>query len=148
MALDSLKQHSVGGIVAAASVGFVVTQLDVTIVNVALPAIGQNLDAGIAQLQWVVDAYSLVFAVLLLSAGVIGVRFGSRRAYLVGFWLFALASLACGLAPKDVAGGGRARACRVRPGRARRALRGGRRRALPGLRFAGSDRHEFCQRRL
>src|SRR5579863_539746 len=93
------KKPSIAGVVAAASFGFVVVQLDVTIVNVALPAIGKSFDVGVAGLQWVVDAYSLVFAVLLLSAGVIGDRFGSRRAYIAGFWLFGLASLACGLAP-------------------------------------------------
>lgn len=93
----SFKGHSVTSIVAAASFGFVVVQLDVTIVNVALPAISQSLGAGMAELQWVVDAYSLVFAVLLLSAGVIGDRFGSRVTYLTGFWIFALASIACGL---------------------------------------------------
>ena len=91
--------HTIGGIVTAASFGFVVVQLDVTIVNVALPAIGRDFNVGVAELQWVVDAYSLVFAALLLSAGVLGDRFGSRRAYLAGFWLFAFASLACGLAP-------------------------------------------------
>ena len=91
--------HTIGGIVTAASFGFVVVQLDVTIVNVALPAIGRDFNVGVAELQWVVDAYSLVFAALLLSAGVLGDRLGSRRAYLAGFWLFAFASLACGLAP-------------------------------------------------
>ena len=89
----------IAAIVTAASFGFVVVQLDVTIVNVALPAIGKSLNAGIAELQWVVDAYALVFAVLLLSAGVIGDRLGSRRAYPAGFWIFAAASAACGLAP-------------------------------------------------
>ncbi len=89
----------IAAVVTAASFGFVVVQLDVTIVNVALPAIATSLKAGIAELQWVVDAYALVFAVLLLSAGVIGDRLGSKRAYLAGFWLFAAASLACGLAP-------------------------------------------------
>jgi MFS transporter, DHA2 family, methylenomycin A resistance protein len=93
----SFKDHSVASVVTAASFGFVVVQLDVTIVNVALPAIANSLGAGIAELQWVVDAYSLVFAVLLLTAGVVGDRFGSRRAYLAGFWVFALASLGCGL---------------------------------------------------
>jgi DHA2 family methylenomycin A resistance protein-like MFS transporter len=93
----SFKNHSVTSIVTAASFGFVVVQLDVTIVNVALPAIAKSLGAGIAELQWVVDAYSLVFAVLLLTAGVIGDRFGSRRVYLAGFWVFGLASLGCGL---------------------------------------------------
>ena len=86
-------------VIAAASFGFVVVQLDVTIVNVALPSIARSLGAGIAGLQWVVDAYTLSFAVLLLSAGVLGDLFGTRRAYLAGFGVFALASLACGLAP-------------------------------------------------
>jgi DHA2 family methylenomycin A resistance protein-like MFS transporter len=86
-------------IIAATSFGFVVTQLDVTIVNVALPRIASDLSVQVAGLQWVVDAYTLTFAVLMLSAGVLGDRFGSRRAYLVGLVGFAAASLACGLAP-------------------------------------------------
>src|SRR5215813_5951670 len=69
----------------ATSFGFVVVQLDVTIVNVALPQIGSRLQAAVAGLQWVVDAYTLSFAALLISAGVIGDRFGSRRVYLAGF---------------------------------------------------------------
>ena len=88
-----------GWIVAAASFGFVVVQLDVTIVNVALPSMATALGARVAGLQWVVDAYTLSFAVLLLSAGVLGDLFGTRRAYLAGFGVFAMASLACGLAP-------------------------------------------------
>lgn len=83
----------------ATSFGFVVVQLDVTIVNVALPQIGSALHAGVAGLQWVVDAYTLSFAALLISAGVIGDRFGSRRAFLFGFMLFTAASVICGLAP-------------------------------------------------
>jgi DHA2 family methylenomycin A resistance protein-like MFS transporter len=82
----------------AASFGFFIVQLDVTIVNVALPELSRALGTGVAGLQWVVDAYALAFAVLLLSAGALGDRFGARRAYLVGFALFAAASLACGLA--------------------------------------------------
>jgi len=96
---NAATHKPVAAIVTAASFGFVVVQLDVTIVNVALPAIAADLKAGIAPLQWVVDAYALAFAVLLLSAGVIGDRLGSRLAYLAGFWIFAAASLACGLAP-------------------------------------------------
>jgi len=83
---------------AATSFGFVVVQLDVTIVNVALPRIGADLHTGVAGLQWIVDAYTLAFAVLLLSAGILGDRFGSKRAYLAGFGLFFLSSLACGVA--------------------------------------------------
>ena len=86
-------------IVAATSFGFVVTQLDVTIVNIALPRMASDLSVQVAGLQWVVDAYTLPFAVLMLSAGVLGDRFGSRRAYLAGLAIFAAASLACGLAP-------------------------------------------------
>ncbi|MBZ5643380.1 MAG: MFS transporter [Acidobacteriia bacterium] len=86
-------------IIAATSFGFVVTQLDVTIVNVALSRIAAGLSVHVAGLQWVVDAYTLPFAVLMLSAGVLGDRFGSRRAYLAGLAIFAAASLACGLAP-------------------------------------------------
>jgi MFS transporter, DHA2 family, methylenomycin A resistance protein len=82
----------------ATSFAFVVVQLDVTIVNVALPQIGASLHSGVTGLQWVVDAYTLSFAVLLIVAGVLGDRFGSRRAYLAGFFVFTVASLACGLA--------------------------------------------------
>ncbi len=86
-------------IIAATCFGFVVTQLDVTIVNVALAHISSDLSVQVDGLQWVVDAYTLPFAVLMLSAGVLGDRFGSRRAYLIGLTIFGTASLACGLAP-------------------------------------------------
>nr|WP_120344874.1 MFS transporter [Paraburkholderia fungorum] len=89
---------ALGRILATVSVGFVVTQLDVTIVNIALPKIGADLHANVAGLQWVVDAYTLAFAVLMLSAGALGDRLGIRRMYAAGIVLFALASLACGLA--------------------------------------------------
>ena len=87
-----------GRVLATVSIGFVVTQLDVTIVNIALPKIGADLHADVAGLQWVVDAYTLAFAVLMLSAGALGDRLGTRRTYAAGIVLFALASLACGLA--------------------------------------------------
>lgn len=86
-------------ILLATSFAFIIVQLDVTIVNVALPRIGAELGATLAALQWVVDAYTLGFAVLLLAAGAMGDRFGARRVFLAGFALFAAASLACGLAP-------------------------------------------------
>jgi len=84
---------------AAMSLGFVVVQLDVTIVNVALPHIGSALGAGVAGLQWVVNAYTLVFAAAILTAGALGDRFGAKRCFLVGFLVFTLASLGCGFAP-------------------------------------------------
>lgn len=91
-------------IVIAASFGFLVTQLDVTIVNVALDAIGTAFDAPMAQLQWVVDAYVLALAAMLLSAGALGDRIGPRRVFVAGLVLFAAASAACGLArgPTDL----------------------------------------------
>ncbi|VWB44349.1 MFS transporter [Burkholderia lata] len=85
-------------VVATVSTGFVVTQLDVTIVNIALAHLAGDLRLPVAGLQWVVDAYTLAFAVLMLSGGALGDRFGARRLYIAGLMLFALASLACGAA--------------------------------------------------
>jgi MFS transporter, DHA2 family, methylenomycin A resistance protein len=90
---------SPGWVIAASSFAFAVIQLDVTIVNVALPRISEDLGASLAQLQWVVDAYTLGFAALLLSAGVVVDRLGAKRVFSAGFVGFALTSLACGLAP-------------------------------------------------
>jgi MFS transporter, DHA2 family, methylenomycin A resistance protein len=90
---------SAGWVIAASSFAFAVIQLDVTIVNVALPRIAEDLGASLAELQWVVDAYTLGFAALLLSAGVVVDRLGAKRVFSAGFAGFALASLACGLAP-------------------------------------------------
>lgn len=90
-------------ITVAASFGFFVTQLDVTIVNVALDAIGKAFDAPTAQLQWVVDAYILALAAMLLSAGAIGDRIGPRRAFVAGLVLFGLTSAACGFAGSPLA---------------------------------------------
>ena len=91
--------HSVAWIIAASSFAFAVIQLDVTIVNVALSRISEDLRATVTELQWVVDAYTLGFAALLLSAGVVGDRLGSKRVFVGGLVGFAVASLACGLAP-------------------------------------------------
>ncbi len=86
-------------VVLATSMAFVVGQLDVTIVNVALPAMAHTLGTGIDGLQWVVDAYTVAFAAFMLSAGALGDRFGARRAFQWGMAIFALASMACALAP-------------------------------------------------
>ena len=87
----------------ATSFAFIIVQLDVTIVNVVLPRIGMELQAGVSALQWVVDAYTLAFAAFLLSAGTIGDRLGARQVFLCGFGLFACASAACALAPTAAA---------------------------------------------
>ncbi|MFC9460577.1 MFS transporter [Streptomyces sp. NPDC056983] len=84
---------------AAAVLGFFVITLDATIVNVALPSMRDALGGGITGLQWVVDAYTLMFAALLLSAGALSDRIGARRAFAGGLSLFVIASVACGLAP-------------------------------------------------
>ncbi|WP_230414539.1 MFS transporter [Collimonas silvisoli] len=98
-ALTPAARPALGWTIAASSFAFVIVQLDITIVNVALPQIGADLNARVSALQWVVDAYTLGFAVFLLSAGALGDKFGSKRLFLAGFLLFALASIACGLAP-------------------------------------------------
>ena len=66
--------------------------------NTALPTIQRDLDASASDLQWIVDAYAIVFAGLLLSAGAIGDRFGRRRALLAGLAVFGLGTLVGGLA--------------------------------------------------
>jgi EmrB/QacA subfamily drug resistance transporter len=72
--------------------------LDITIVNVALPSIQSDLDASLSSLQWVVDAYALTLASFLLVFGSLGDRLGRRRIFAIGFGVFTLASLLCGLA--------------------------------------------------
>jgi EmrB/QacA subfamily drug resistance transporter len=67
-------------------------------VNVALPTIRNDLGAGFSQLQWVVDAYALAFASLLLTGGVLGDRYGRKKIFLAGLTVFTVFSLACGLA--------------------------------------------------
>jgi MFS transporter, DHA2 family, methylenomycin A resistance protein len=94
-----LPARTVAWIIAASSFAFAVIQLDVTIVNVALFRISAEFGATMADLQWVIDAYTLGFAALLLSAGVVVDRLGSKQVFVTGFVGFAAASLACGLAP-------------------------------------------------
>jgi DHA2 family methylenomycin A resistance protein-like MFS transporter len=98
-----LAQAPSRAVLLATSFAFIIVQLDVTIVNVALPQIGKQLGADVGALQWVVDAYTLGFAVLLLAAGAMGDRFGPRRVFLSGFACFAAASIACALAPTALA---------------------------------------------
>jgi DHA2 family methylenomycin A resistance protein-like MFS transporter len=79
--------------------GFFVIQLDVTIVNVALPSIQQEIGGTVAGLQWVVDAYTLALAALMLTAGSTADRLGARRVYLIGLVAFGIGSAACAAAP-------------------------------------------------
>jgi DHA2 family methylenomycin A resistance protein-like MFS transporter len=84
---------------AAMSLGYGVVQLDVTIVNTALNSIGGSLGGGIAELQWVVSAYTIAFAVFILTAGALGDRIGAKRIFMAGFAIFTAASVGCALAP-------------------------------------------------
>ncbi len=84
---------------AATVLGAALTFIDATVVNLALPRIGEELGAGSQALTWVVNAYSLSLAGLVLVGGALGDTFGQRRVFLLGITLFAVASLACGLAP-------------------------------------------------
>src|SRR5204862_7905048 len=81
--------------ILASSMAFI----DGTVVNVALPALQANLNATIVDVQWVIEAYSLLLAALLLVGGSLGDHYGRRRVFLIGVALFALASAWCGLAP-------------------------------------------------
>src|SRR5215470_3860022 len=73
--------------------------LDASIVTLALPRIQADLHTGLSDLQWTIDAYTLPFAALMLTAGTLGDRFGRKRLFLAGLVLFVLGSLLCGLAP-------------------------------------------------
>ncbi|OLT05633.1 hypothetical protein BJF90_00955 [Pseudonocardia sp. CNS-004] len=83
----------------AVCVGGALTALDLTIVNVALPQLAGNLGTGLSGLQWVVNAYTLAFASLILTAGALSDRLGDRPVFGSGVALFTIASAGCGLAP-------------------------------------------------
>jgi EmrB/QacA subfamily drug resistance transporter len=87
---------------AVLSLSLVVISLDNTILNVALPSIAEDLRASASQLQWIVDAYMLVFAGLLLTAGALGDRFGRRRALTTGLVVFGAGSLLAALSTDGV----------------------------------------------
>src|SRR4051794_35379226 len=83
----------------AVSVATFMLLLDITVVNVALPSIREDLDASFTDLQWVVDAYALTLAALVLTAGSLADRLGRRRVFAIGLAIFTAASLLCALAP-------------------------------------------------
>jgi EmrB/QacA subfamily drug resistance transporter len=85
-------------VVFATVLGSALTFIDATVVNIALPAIGEDLNADTSGLTWVVNAYTLVLAALVLLGGSLGDRFGRRNIFVVGVSVFAAASALCGLA--------------------------------------------------
>lgn len=86
-------------VLAATVLASAVAFLDATVVNIALPAIGRDLDAGVSGLTWTVNAYTLALAALVLVGGSLGDRFGRRRVFMAGVGWFGLASVACAAAP-------------------------------------------------
>lgn len=80
-------------------IGLFMILLDGTIVNIAIPSIMTDFHTGFSQVEWVMNAYLLVFAVLLITMGRLGDLYGRKRLFVIGTAVFSLASLACGLAP-------------------------------------------------
>ena len=97
MTQDSSRLWKVG-VVFAVALGFVMAMLDVTVVNVALGDIQREFTSPLSTLVWIVDAYTLTFASLLLLGGSLADWIGAKRAYISGLATFVLASALCGLA--------------------------------------------------
>jgi EmrB/QacA subfamily drug resistance transporter len=100
VAADPVRLGTAAGrwVVAATVLASGMAMLDASAVNVALPAIGRDLGAGLAGLQWTVSGYTLALASLILLGGALGDRYGRRRVFLIGVVWFAVTSLGCGLA--------------------------------------------------
>jgi MFS family permease len=86
---------------AAMCFALFMVMLDNTVVNVALPSIQSDFNASLSSLEWTVNAYTLAFAVMLVTGGRLGDIFGRRRVFLVGVVVFALSSAAIGVAPTE-----------------------------------------------
>jgi EmrB/QacA subfamily drug resistance transporter len=98
MATEPLGRRRRLGVLLICSMSLFLVGLDITAVNVALPEIGQQLDADLSELQWTVSAYTVVMASVLLLAGSTADRLGRKRTLLIGLTVFSVASLLCGLA--------------------------------------------------
>ena len=97
-AIHELSRNRRVGVLLISSMSLFIVGLDITVVNVALPSIGRELDAGISGLQWIVSAYTLVIASLLLFSGSTADRIGRKRTFVIGLTIFSLASVLCSLA--------------------------------------------------
>ena len=98
-AFSNAQKHTGTWVLVATILGSSMAFIDGTVVNVALPVLQTELHATATQVQWVVEAYSLFLAALILVGGSLGDHFGRRRIYALGIGLFTLASIGCGLAP-------------------------------------------------
>jgi EmrB/QacA subfamily drug resistance transporter len=83
---------------AVAMVGLFMALIDITIVNITIPTLEEELDAGVDTVSWVLNAYNIVFAVVLVSMGRLADQFGRKRFFLIGLGIFTLGSLLCGVA--------------------------------------------------
>jgi EmrB/QacA subfamily drug resistance transporter len=99
MAIIDLDRRGRLRVLAICCMSLLIVGLDVTIVNVALPSIRTDFDASVSELQWTIDAYTLVLASLLMLSGSTADRLGRVRVFKVGLVVFTLGSLACSLAP-------------------------------------------------
>src|SRR5581483_10825940 len=86
-------------VLTATILGSSIANIGMTVVNVALPVMQEDLHAAASALQWVIEAYSLFLSALILVGGSLGDRLGRRKVFAVGIGIFAIASMACGLAP-------------------------------------------------
>src|ERR1700691_4325012 len=106
MTITSTRPHSGHNrtlILLTMSLGVLIAQIDTSVVNLAVKQIGEGLHAGVSVLQWVVDAYNLVYASLLLTTAAIADIYACRRIFVLGIVLFTIASLVSGLAPNAAA---------------------------------------------
>jgi EmrB/QacA subfamily drug resistance transporter len=97
--MPGLSQRRRFGVLVICCASILVVVMDISIVNVALPAMRRDLHASVSSLQWTIDAYTLVLASFLVLAGSAADRFGRRRVFQAGLAAFGLGSLLCGLAP-------------------------------------------------
>jgi EmrB/QacA subfamily drug resistance transporter len=99
VAIHELSRNRRIGVLLICCLSLFIVGLDVTVVNVALPSIGQELHASISGLQWTVAAYTVVMASLLMFSGSMADRLGRKRTFVIGLTVFSVASLLCSLAP-------------------------------------------------
>ena len=89
-------------VLLATSLGVLLAQIDTSVVNLGLKSIARDLNAGVSEMQWVIDAYNVVYATLLLTGGTLGDSYGRRRIFLLGIALFTAGTIVCALAPSAV----------------------------------------------
>jgi EmrB/QacA subfamily drug resistance transporter len=86
-------------VLLATSLGVLLAQIDTSVVNLGLKSIAGDLNAGVSEMQWVIDAYNVVYASLLLTGGTLGDIYGRRRIFMLGIMLFTAGTMVCALAP-------------------------------------------------